>query len=49
LRSVGEASTREYSAQFGIGYKTAQRHLAMMKELRLIEDNGLEVNSPNYK
>ena len=49
LRSVGEASTREYAVQFGIGYKTAQRHLAVMKELRLLEDNGLEVNSPNYK
>lgn len=49
LRSVEEASTREYSAHFDIGYKTAQRHLAKMKELALIEDNGLEVNSPNYK
>ena len=49
LRSVEEASTREYSAHFDIGYKTAQRHLAKMKELGLIEDNGLEVNSPNYK
>ena len=49
LRSVEEASTREYSAQFDIGYKTAQRHLAKMKELGLIEDNGAEVNSPNYK
>lgn len=49
LRSVEEASTREYSAHFNIGYKTAQRHLAKMKELNLIEDNGLETNSPNYK
>lgn len=49
LRSVEEASTREYSAEFDIGYKTAQRHLAKMKELGLIEDNGAEVNSPNYK
>ncbi len=49
LRSVQETSTREYSAHFDIGYKTAQRHLAKMKELELIEDNGLEVNSPNYK
>lgn len=49
LRSVGEVSTREYSAHFDIGYKTAQRHLAKMKDLNLIEDNGLEVNSPNYK
>jgi ATP-dependent DNA helicase RecG len=49
LRSVEEASTREYSAHFNIGYKTAQRHLAKMKELDLIEDNGLEINSPNYR
>ena len=49
LRLVREASTREYSVHFDIGYKTAQRHLAKMKELNLIVDNGLEVNSPNYK
>lgn len=49
LRSVGEASTREYSAHFDIGYKTAQRHLVAMKELGLIQDNGENANSPNYK
>lgn len=49
LRFIEEASTREYSSHFNIGYKTAQRHLSKMKELGLIEDNGLEVNSPNYR
>jgi ATP-dependent DNA helicase RecG len=49
LKTVGEVSTREYSAHFDIGYKTAQRHLAAMKELGLIRDNGLDSNSPNYK
>ncbi len=49
LKSVGETSTREYSVHFGIGYKTAQRHLAAMKELSLIRDNGEDTNSPNYK
>lgn len=49
LKTVGEASTREYSAHFDIGYKTAQRHLAAMKELSLISDNGEDANSPNYK
>ena len=49
LRSIGEVSTREYSSHFNIGYKTAQRHLAKMKELGLIEDNNLELNSPNYR
>lgn len=49
LKSVGEASTREYSAHFDIGYKTAQRHLAAMKELGLITDNGADANSPNYR
>lgn len=49
LKSFGEASTREYSAHFNIGYKTAQRHLAVMRELGLILDNGEDTNSPNYK
>jgi ATP-dependent DNA helicase RecG len=49
LKSVDEASTREYSVHFDIGYKTAQRHLATMKELGLIRDNGEGTNSPNYK
>lgn len=45
----GEASKREYSSHFDIGYKTAQRHLAKMRELGLIGDNGEDTNSPNYK
>ena len=49
LKVKREASTREYSSHFNIGYKTAQRHLAKMKELGLIKDNGEDVNSPNYK
>lgn len=49
IKTKGEVSTREYSAHFDIGYKTAQRHLAKLKELKLIKDNGLEPNSPNYK
>ncbi|MBV5342967.1 hypothetical protein JZU68_04950, partial [bacterium] len=49
LRVNGETSTREYSAHFNIGYKTAQRHLSLMKELSLIRDNGEDTNSPNYK
>ncbi len=49
LKITGEASTREYSDYFKIGYKTAQRHLAKMKRLGLIDDNGKESNSPNYK
>jgi ATP-dependent DNA helicase RecG len=49
LKSINEASTREYSTHFDIGYKTAQRHLAAMKELGLISDNGADANSPNYR
>ena len=49
LKTIGEASTREYSVHFDIGYKTAQRHLAAMKELSLIRDNGEDANSPKYK
>ena len=30
IRQQGEASTREYSAKFDIGYKTAQRDMAVM-------------------
>jgi len=49
LKIHHEVSTREYSSHFNIGYKTAQRHLAKMRELGLIEDNGKDPNSPNYK
>ncbi len=49
IKIKGEASTREYSSHFNIGYKTAQRHLSKMKELGLIKDNGEDINSPNYK
>lgn len=49
LKLKGEASTREYSSHFNIGYKTAQRHLAKMRELGLIGDNGEDTNSPNYR
>jgi ATP-dependent DNA helicase RecG len=49
IKTKGEVSTREYSSHFDIGYKTAQRHLAKMKELGLIGDNGEDSNSPNYK
>lgn len=49
IKAQGEVSTREYSAHFNIGYKTAQRHLAKMKELGLITDNGEDINSPNYR
>lgn len=49
LKLVGQASTREYSSHFNISYKTAQRHLAAMKALDLLGDNGEESNSPNYE
>lgn len=49
LKTVGEASTREYSNHLDIGYKTAQRHLSKMRELNLIGDNGADPNSPNFK
>jgi ATP-dependent DNA helicase RecG len=49
IKNKVEASTREYSAHFNIGYKTAQRDLSRMRELALINDNGEDVNSPNYK
>lgn len=49
IKAQGEVSTREYSSHFNIGYKTAQRHLARMKKLGLITDNGEDINSPNYR
>lgn len=49
IKAKGEISSREYSTYFNIGYKTAQRHLAKMKELGLITDNGEDINSPNYR
>jgi ATP-dependent DNA helicase RecG len=49
IKTQGEVSTREYSAHFNIGYKTAQRHLSKLKELGLITDNGEDINSPNYR
>jgi ATP-dependent DNA helicase RecG len=49
IKAQGEVSTREYSSHFNIGYKTAQRHLAKIKELGLITDNGEDINSPNYR
>lgn len=49
IRIKGEASTRQYSSHFDIGYKTAQRHLTRMRELNLIGDNSKQVNSPKYK
>jgi predicted HTH transcriptional regulator len=49
IKAQGEVSTREYSSRFNISYKTAQRHLAKMKGIGLITDNGEEINSPNYR
>jgi len=49
IKTKEEVSTREYSSHFDIGYKTAQRHLAKIKELGLITDNGEDLNSPNYR
>lgn len=49
IKTKGEVSTREYSSHFKIGYKTAQRHLAKMRELGLIGDNGEDSSSNNYR
>lgn len=44
----GEVSARGYANHFNFGYKKAQRHLAKMRELELIVDNGESTNSPNF-
>jgi len=48
IRVQGEINTRQYANHFDYGYKKAQRHLAKMRNLDLIEDNGEPINSPNY-
>ena len=48
IRVQGEVNTRQYANHFDYGYKKAQRHLAKMKNLSLIEDNGEPITSPNY-
>ncbi|MCP4163992.1 MAG: hypothetical protein GY760_28345 [Deltaproteobacteria bacterium] len=49
IRVQGEVSTRQYANHFDYGYKKAQRHLAKMRDLNLIEDNGEPTTSPNYR
>ena len=44
----GEVNARAYATHFDFGYKKAQRHLAKMRELGLVTDNGEPINSPNY-
>ena len=48
IRVEGEVNTRQYANHFNYGYKKAQRHLAKMRDLNLIEDNGEPTNSRNY-
>lgn len=48
IRLQREVSTRQYATHFNYGYKKAQRHLAKMRDLELIEDNGEPTTSPNY-
>lgn len=49
IRVQSEVSTRQYANHFDYGYKKSQRHLAKMRDLNLIEDNGEPTTSPNYK
>lgn len=44
-----EVSKKEYAEHFGFNEKKAQRHLAKMKNLKLIRDNGQSIRSYNYK
>jgi len=48
IRAQREVNTRQYANHFDYGYKKAQRHLAKMKNLDLIVDNGEPSTSPNY-
>ncbi|RYF13415.1 MAG: hypothetical protein EOO42_18810, partial [Flavobacteriales bacterium] len=49
MQTQGEISTRQYASKFDIGQKTASRQLKKMKQLHLIEDNGLALTSPKYR
>jgi ATP-dependent DNA helicase RecG len=49
IKVEGEVSTRGYASHFDYGYKKAQRHLAKMRKLGLIGDNGEATTSPNYR
>lgn len=49
IKIMGEISKIEYADHFGFDIKKAYRHLAKMKTLGLIDDNGEKINSPNYK
>lgn len=42
-------SKKEYAVRFNIDDKKAQRHLAKMKKLKLLGDNGEKSNSPNFR
>lgn len=48
IRLEGEVNTRQYANHYNYGYKKAQRHLAKMRDLNLIVDNGEPNTSPNY-
>lgn len=48
MQTQEEVSTRQYATKFDIGQKTASRQLKKMMQLKLIEDNGLPLNSPKY-
>ena len=49
IKIKGEVGTKEYADHFVCGVRKAQRHLAKMKKMELIKDNGQVVTSPNYK
>lgn len=49
IKIEGEVSTRGYANHFNYGYKKAQRHLAKLRKLNLVRDNGKATTSPNFK
>ena len=49
VKATGEVSKREYAAHFGFDDKKAYRHLAKLKKLELIGDNGESSKSNNFK
>lgn len=49
VKFKGELSKKEYAEHFDFNEKKAHRHLAKMKNLKLIGDNGESPKSNNYK
>ncbi len=49
IKSQGEISAKDYTAQFGVTSRTTSRHLGKMLELKLIKTNNEHPKSPKLR